>query len=320
MRARPSSMRARACGIVCIGVLLASCADSPSASTSVTASVTLGSQASPSASAFATGGPATSTGSPPAAAAIPDNALYAVLVHGLNLREGPGTASAVQTTPPEGCPTCHGQPIQLSAGDLVWVIQDQRVEGDLWHEVVVDQSYITGWISGGPDDHPWLAPFDRTTCPGYLPAGVKWYQAGVNPPLMTAMDEGPMPQSMRYPVCFADDSLEAVVYWPTPEEAGTDVPCPWSGPRWLLCYEVVNRSHPEDGSHGLAVYGDPQDRTDVTRGDWVTIKGHYNDPRSATCPNDLGLGLPATDPAFVADVLFCRAAFVLDDVERFVVN
>jgi hypothetical protein len=74
---------------------------------------------------------------------------------------------------------------------------------------------------------------------------------------------------MRSLVCFGDQPVVLVAYWPTAQEAGTDVPCPWTGPRWILCYEYVNRTG--DGTRTLPIYG-TTDLTHPLRGQWVTCR------------------------------------------------
>jgi hypothetical protein len=271
-----------------LGLLLAACA-SPSA---VEPSATPGAseaRASPS---------ETGTASPSAPASAPASAigqLLIVAVDELNLREGPGTSAPIETFEP-GAPI-SGQPIRASAGDLVWVLEEDRSGVEVWYHVVVDESYQTGWISSGPADEPWLTPFDPADCPSGLTGILGEF------PVVT--------HSMRYPVCFGDESLSSAVYWPTLEESQQGE-CPWPDvePRWLICYEWANISG--DGQRQLAVY-DILDNDQIRRGGWVTLAGHFSDPRSEHCAQDSGHDL--SDPASVmADTLWCRAAFVLEDV------
>ncbi len=53
--------------------------------------------------------------------------------------------------------------------------------------------------------------------------------------------------------------------------------------------------------------------TFIVRGEWVTLLGHYDDPRSNECPQTLGRDM--TDAGSVAaTIISCRSAFVLDEV------
>jgi hypothetical protein len=224
--------------------------------------------------------------------------LAVVVVDEVNLRESPGLEAPVQTISP-GAPT-SGDPVRLSAGELVWILGAERADDTTWYHIVHDNSYQTGWISGGADSDPWLIPFDVGTCPSSLSA---------------TLSEGAavLPLSLEHLACFGAGQLSAVVYWPTPDEGLYDVPCPWPGleSSWLICYEVVNTIG--DGSRQLVVYG-TEGRQDIRRGEWVSITGHYDDPRAQTCPEDLGRDL--TDMAEVAaTILNCRTAFVLDEVQ-----
>ena len=227
---------------------------------------------------------------------LPSEALAVVMVQGLNLRYEPGTTGPIQTAAPGG--PASGDPLRLSAGDLVWVLQEELVEGTPWYQIVQDNSYLAGWVSGGPQAEPWLIPFDPSGCPSSLSA---------------ALSERPLiRRSLENLVCFGGSQLEAIVYWPTPEESGSDVPCPWPdlGAQWLICPEFVNVSG--DGSRQLTVYG-TQGREDITRGAWVVITGHYDDERAPDCPEELGRD--TTDAAEVAaTILSCRTAFVLDEI------
>lgn len=232
----------------------------------------------------------------PTSTPTPAPQLMVVTVDGLNLREGPGTDQPIQTVGP-GIPT-SAEPIRLSANQGVWVIDTVEVAAETWYHVVVEFSFMPGWISGGPADDPWITPFDLATCPS-SPADEL-----ASGPL--ALDRNPM----RSLVCFGGDQVTLDVYWPTPEETGAHVPCPWSEPRWLLCYEVVNLT--EDGTRSLTVYGTTELPT-FQRGAWVVLVGHYDDPRSEGCP--AALGHPPDDAGEVAaTVLFCRTRFVAEVV------
>jgi len=233
-----------------------------------------------------------SSGPAPTSTPAPAPQLMVVAVDGLNLREGPGTDQPIQTVGP-GIPT-SGEPIRLSADQGVWVIDTAEVAGETWYHVVVEFSFIPGWVSGGPANDPWITPFDPATCPPSLSDALA--QQGI--------DREPM----RSLVCFGGDEVTLDVYWPTPEETGAHVPCPWGEPRWLLCYENVNLT--ADGTRSLTVYGTTE-LPAFQRGAWVTLVGHYDDPRSEGCPD--ALGRPPDDIGEVAaSVLFCRTRFVVD--------
>lgn len=218
-----------------------------------------------------------------------------VLADGLNVRNGPGEANPVQTIAP-GAPT-SGQPIRVGTGDVVWIIGVEDAEGEAWYEVVLDRSFITGWISGGPIPEPWVAAFDRSDCPDSFTEGL-------------AAGE-PVVGSMRQLACFGNQQVGALVYW-LPADAQQSVPCPWPDlePTWLVCYEWVNASG--DATAQLPIY-DTQGRDDIRRGEWVTVIGHYDDPRSADCPLALGRD-PADESDAAATVLSCRVAFVVDEI------
>jgi len=249
--------------------------------------------------------PSGSTGATPSATAIPatpaptssptsEPSLAVVVVDGLNLREGPGMDQPIQTVGP-GIPT-SGEPIRLSANERVWVIDAREVAAETWYHVVVEFSFMPGWISGGPATDPWITPFDPATCPPSMN----------EEPDRQAIDRNPM----RSLVCFGGEQVTLFVYWPTPEETGAHVPCPWSEPRWLLCYENVNLN--EDGTRLLTVYGTTE-LPAFERGAWINLVGHYDDPRSEGCPE--ALGRPPEDTGEVAaSVLFCRTRFVAETV------
>lgn len=251
--------------------------------------------------------------SPPSSAAVPSGVpepsptaleevssvavgtLAIVLVDGVNVREAPTRAAPVQTIEP-GAPT-SGQPIQIAAGDLVWVLEEEHMDSDVWYQVVQDRTFNTGWIGGGPQDDPWLRPFDPQTCPHSLADAL-------------AAGDPIKPFSMENLVCFGDEELSARVYW-LPAEA-LNLPCPWpdAPTAWLICSESVNVTG--DNTQQLVVYG-TVGRDDIIRGEWVALFGHYDDPRSRDCPQTLGRDM--SDRAEVAaTIVSCRSAFVLDEV------
>lgn len=227
--------------------------------------------------------------------AIAVDTLAIATVDGVNVREAPTREAPVQTIAP-GAPT-SGQPIQVSTGEQVWVIDVERVDDEAWYQVVLDGSFSTGWISAGPLEDPWLRPFDPGTCPGSLSEAL-------------APGDPLPPFAMQHLVCFGDEQLNAVVYWLPPE--ALNLPCPWpDGPAaWLICYEAVNVT--ADNAPQLTVYG-TVGRDDIVRGTWVTIHGHYDDPRSDECPQTLGRDL-ADAAGVAATIISCRSAFVLDEV------
>ena len=223
-----------------------------------------------------------------------EGSLNVVTVDGLNFRDGPGTDQPVQTVGP-GLPT-SGEPIRLSAGERVWIIDEQVVDGENWYHVVVEFSFMPGWISGGTPADPWISPFDPATCPPTAAEALA--EAAL------ALDREPM----RSLICFGDEQVTLDVYWPMPTP---NHPCPWDfEPQWLLCYENVNQTG--DSAPGLTVYG-TTDLPEFTRGSWVTLVGHYNDPRSPGCPEAVGRD-PAALGEVAASVLFCRTRFVADTV------
>ena len=90
------------------------------------------------------------------------------------------------------------------------------------------------------------------------------------------------------------------------------MPCPWAdgAASWLICYEAVNVTG--DSTSQMTVYG-TDGRDDIRRGAWVTLLGHYDDPRSSECPQALGRDM--SDSASVAaTIVSCRSAFVVDEV------
>jgi hypothetical protein len=221
--------------------------------------------------------------------------LAVVSVDGLNLREGPGMDQPIQTVGP-GIPT-SGEPIRLSANERVWVIDAREVGAETWYHVVVDVSFLPGWISGGPATDPWITPFDPATCP--------------SSPLAAFVELDAQP--MRSLVCFGDERVTLVVYWPAPDEDGLGInqPCPWPElePRWLICSEGVNTTG--DATRGLSVYGTTE-LPAFQRGAWVTLVGHYDDPRSNDCPAATGTYSVSDAGANAATVLFCRTRFVAE--------
>lgn len=229
--------------------------------------------------------------------AVTVDALAIVTVDGLNIREAPTQEAPVQTIAP-GAPT-SGQPIQLSADEQVWVIDVERAGDEAWYHIVQDGSFNTGWISGGPPEDPWLMPFDRGACPASFSEAL-------------APGDPVPPFAMEHLVCFGGAQLIAVVYWLPPD--AQNLPCSWpDGPAaWLICYEAVNVTG--DTLPQLTVYG-TVGRDDIARGAWVTIRGHYDDPRSSTCPETLGRDL-ADAASVAATIISCRSAFVLDEVQR----
>ena len=267
-------------GVLAVALVILGCtgpAAQESQAPSVTAAATSSANAAPSAP--------TSTSEP---------RLAVVAVEGLNLREGPGMDEPIQTVGP-GIPS-SGEPIRLSAGQRVWVIESRAFGGESWHHVVVETAFTPGWINGGPATDPWITAFDPATCPASISDELDRQALDLN--------------EMRSLVCFGGEQVTLAVYWPTPDQTAVDVPCPWSDPRWLLCYEYVNTTG--DGTRQLAVYG-TTDLPDFQRGVWVTLVGHYDDLRSEHCP--AALGRPPDDAGGVAaSVLFCRTRFVADAV------
>jgi len=182
----------------------------------------------------------------------------------------------------------------LSSGERVWVIEARQAASGTWYHVVPERTFIPGWISAGPASDPSVKPFDRLACPA-APNDVLGELEG---------------QPMRSLVCFRHKQVTLVVYWPTPEATGVDVPCPWGEPRWLLCYEYVNQTG--DAARSFAVYGTTE-LPALKRGAWLTLVGHYDDPRSKGCP--AALGRPSNDAGEVAaSILFCRTRFVADAI------
>ena len=221
-----------------------------------------------------------------------------MVVNDLNLREGPGKAAPIQTFEP-GAPI-SGNPIQVSAGELVWILDKQVVDEQAWYQIVQNNTGRTGWISAGPVDDQWVTAYDRARCPDSLTAAMA--DGAVIPPF-----------SMENLVCFGNQGLEAEVYWPSVAEGQSEVPCPWAklSAGWLLCHESVNAIG--DGSVQLTIYG-TQARDDIRRGRWVHIAGHFDDPRAATCAKELGRDM-SDEASVAATTLGCRSAFVVDEIQ-----
>ena len=279
-------------------VLLAACSMGEAASSQSAAPTAPSAATTPSTSPTVVPSPTRATVEPspsPAAAQLEVGSPAVVLVPDLNVREGPGPSYPVKTVAP-GAPT-SGQPIQATVDDIVWIIEQFEADGVVWYRIVQDRSYTTGWVSGGQPNDPWLAPYDPSRCPASFAEAVE--------------SAAPMVGSMREFICFGSEPIASVVYW-LPAEAQSDVTCPWPElePKWLMCHEWVNGSG--DARQQLPIYG-TQDRDDIHRGEWVTVTGHYDDPRSTDCPQALGRDL--TDYAEVeATILSCRMVFVLDEV------
>lgn len=220
--------------------------------------------------------------------------LYIVQVEGLNLREGPGTNEPIQTTGP-GIPT-SGDPIQLNSGDGFWMVEQAEVGNETWYQVVTEGGFLPGWVSTGPGDE-WVRNFDLSGCPASANDSVE--------------DRFLSDKPMQALACFGSGSLVLLGYWPTASEAQYDSPCPFGDTtsKWLVCYEFLNQS--QDGVRSLAVYGTTE-LPDFERGRWYTVSGHFDDPRSSTCPEIVG---GDTSAAAAASVLFCRTRFVADSVE-----
>lgn len=219
--------------------------------------------------------------------------IAVVRVKNLNLRSAPGTAEPIETTAPGG--PGSGDAIRLEANQAVWILGSREVNGAAWYRIVSDYSFLTGWVSAGPD-RDWLAPFDRSSCP-----------AAAN----EAVDNGFIRNKPLLALaCFDGDQLAVIAYWPTPAQSGADVPCPWAGDaanKWLVCYEFVNKLG--DGTRSLPIYGTTGLRS-FERGRWWTVLGHFDDPRARDCPESTGTGASNAE----ATVLFCRTRFVVDSL------
>jgi hypothetical protein len=286
-RIRPTVGRWFAACIL-IGILGA-CGISPSATS--TPSETLAPNASQAAS------PAGSAAASPTRAPSGLTGLAVLQVDAVRLRDGPGLDQPVRTIAPGGGPDLPaGKPVLLKVGSLVWVTDQRAVQGTTWFRVIgiFAGGMQSGWVSGGPDSSPWLKPFDRTTCP---------------PSPVAAFDQLSL-EPMRALACLNSQPVTLVAYWPTPAQQSmtSEIPCTAAGPRWLLCYEWFNRKG--DGTRAFAVYG-TSDLAIPHRGQWVTLRAHYDDPRSAACPSDLGRDAAKADEA----VLWCRTRLVADSAE-----
>ena len=290
-------MNLRQSAAICAALLLAACGQGGTPTpTDITVAPMASPTAEPSVTAIPTPDPSAVTGF-----GFSDNlrvavdTLAIVTLDGVNVRDAPSLVAPVQTIAP-GAPT-SGQPIQASAGDRVWVIAEERVDDEVWYQIAQDASFNAGWISGGPHEDPWLRPFDPGTCPESFSDAL-------------ASGDPIPPFSMEHLVCFGGEQLGAVVYWLPPDDL--NLPCPWpeAPNEWLICYEAVNVSG--DSTPQLTVYG-TVGRDDIVRGEWVTLLGHYDDPRSNECPQTLGRDM--TDAGSVAaTIISCRSAFVLDEV------
>lgn len=232
---------------------------------------------------------ANATATTPASSPASVLGLAVVAVDDLILREGPGTNEPIQTVGP-GIPT-SGDPIRVSVRQRVWVIDTREVEGQSWYQVVIELGFTPGWTTGGSATDPSITTFDLATCP----------PSAADDLVSQALDPGPM----RSLACFGREQIALDVYWPTPEQTAVDVPCPWGPPQWLLCYEYVNLTG--DGTRSVAVYGTTELGA-FPRGQWVTLVGHYDDPRSPDC------AIPSEPNQAAASVLFCRTRFVAERV------
>jgi len=144
----------RSLGVLAVALVILGCT-APAAQESQAPSLT------PAATSSANAAPSTPTPTPTS-----DPRLAVVAVDGLNLREGPGMDEPIQTVGP-GIPS-SGEPIRLSAGQRVWVIESRAFGGESWHHVVVESAFTPGWINGGPATDPWITPFDPATCPASI--------------------------------------------------------------------------------------------------------------------------------------------------------
>lgn len=238
------------------------------------------------------------------------DSLVTLTADALTLRAEPGTGAAVLA--------------RLPAGQTAFVIAGPEMANGLpWYhlsglglpfdsgctppadgEVLECPAWI-GWVAAADEaGAPWMEPTAAPACPEGAP---------------TIVSVTEMAYTMRL-ICFDAEDMTFRAFWPTiPEDAGLGGACPASGAPsgWLVCQNINYSRLAADEAEGASGLG----RLPVnivpgsglampSRGQWVDVTGHFDDPAAQDCA--AAAGLLAQDPSEL--VFTCRLQFVLSAV------
>ncbi|MFN2483377.1 MAG: hypothetical protein ABR509_00370 [Candidatus Limnocylindria bacterium] len=218
---------------------------------------------------------------------LPVGGFAEVVVAGLRLRGGAGTAA----------PVIGGR--ELTLGELVYVAEAPvTAEGVPWYHVQLEDAF--GWVAGGTDTDRYLAPVEppcRST------------------PTSVADVEGGHP-AVRL-VCFGRDDLDLRGWIPETSTAGVDCFCTAS-PEWLadpFAYQVVESEEVaawRGDPYGIKYRIDPSGAVTVPpSNEWVDLTGHFDDPAAVTCTLTPTAGTSGVGFDAVQVVVSCREQFVV---------
>lgn len=231
-----------------------------------------------------TAAPATSR--PPAQGGITVDGLVEVLVTDLVIRTG-------ASVDPDTSAVVDGR---LTIGDRAFVVNGPvQDSGYTWYQVAPllrpdGSAAAFGWIAAASrEGEPWVRPAEPA-CPG-----------AVN--LMTVLALQPLERL----ACFGDQRLQL---------SSARISCgiadgPWTGdPAWLASFSGCGLA---EGDDVLAVRTPPGGRDVATYLPGpVTVRGHFDDPASATCTITSAVPEVPAPPREQA-VLLCRTQFVSED-------
>lgn len=274
----------------------------------------------PIASGALTASPTSSASQPsvqpsPSTGTIVIDGLVRSTIDGLRVRATPTTAGAVLGT--------------INQGQLGFVVAGPTSsDGYTWYQL----SGIGLPANAGCEPPVRTDPFSCPTWLGWVaagqPAGQAWLEAATvscpaSPMNLDALvtqagPQGPLTALERL-ACYRSTQIRFRAWWPTmPADAGLGGTCGALAPNpyWLMCPALSNNrltiSESEGfGGVGLMISIDPTSGVTMpTRGQWVEVVAHLDDPAARDCKP---LGGGDQDPVSV--VLGCRAELVADSVE-----
>jgi hypothetical protein len=161
-----------------------------------------------------------------------------------------------------------------------------------------------GWVAGaGADGSPWLAEAgpDLVNCPE-------------GPHTIVTLSE--LAYTMRL-ICFDREEFRFRAWWPAEPDGPTGESCAAAETDigWLVCQNLnanALAATPDESAGRLVVSIDPASGISMpSRGQWIEIVGHFDDPSAEDCAE--AAGLVDSDPG--AEVFTCRLQFVATGAE-----
>jgi hypothetical protein len=255
----------------------------------------------------------------PPADLLPPGSLARVTGDGLRVRGGP-----------PGSPEHDDVAYTLNAGDevlvdwspLAYVAPSESPDGRGWYSVHVGGSSVMSYIDGGVNG--WVAEGEESleyleSVPGRCSSERNLEHLIF--PTFTGGDQENLTTPWERLACNGDQELELTGVF--------EYICPEGGvypyrfqphlapPQW--CTALMIDAIDADGhlryAQGLVVRFADFAPTDLARGDLLRVRGHFDDPASASCSAETEPGFEgrAVDVPFL--VLFCREQFVPDEWE-----